>query len=219
MKKKVASRIPEPKTPIEIDERSWHNGGDIEIGFYARSCHKATKKLIETLGLEPNHKTAWDACPVILLYRQAVELHLKFLIGDGSNFLKSPTDHISLAKTHSLRWLAQIVCQIIRAVKWEGDFKCEGVASLADFSALVNELEELDPVAVAVRPANRRPDGWVPSQLQTPNVVRFAKKLDALLNLLAATADGLAADWDLQQEGISAETDSDTGDDFRPTIQ
>src|SRR5580704_2155175 len=203
MKKKVASRIPEPKTPIEIDERSWHNGGDIEIGFYARSCHKATKKLIETLGLEPNHKTAWDACPVILLYREAVELHLKLLIGDGSNFLKKPTDHISLAKTHSLRWLTQIVCQIIRAVKWENKFKCEGIASLADFSALVNELEELDPVAVAVRPANRRPDGWVPSQLQTPNVVRFAKKLDALLDLLAATADGLTAESDLQLDGAS----------------
>jgi len=62
-----------------------------------------------------------------------LKLHLKFLIGDGSSFLKSPTDHISLAKTHSLRWLAQIVCQIIRAVKWESDFRCEGVASLAGF--------------------------------------------------------------------------------------
>jgi hypothetical protein len=133
--------------------------------------------------------------------------------------LKAPTDHLSLAKTHSLRWLAQIVCQIIRAVKWENEFMCEGIASLADFSTLVDELESLDPVTVAVRPANRRPDGWVPSQLQTPNVVRFAKRLDALLNLLAATADGLAAEWDLQQEGISSESDLDAGEDFTPTIQ
>jgi hypothetical protein len=219
MMKKAARCVPKRKPKIEIDDRCWHNGGDIEIGFYARALHKAAKKLIASLDLEPNHKTAWDACPVILLYRQAVELHLKFLIGDGSNFLKSPTDHISLAKTHSLRWLAQIVCQIIRAVKWEAEFKSEGIASLADFSTLVDELESLDPVAVAVRPANRRPDGWVPSQLQTPNVVRFAKRLDALLDLLAATADGLAADWDLQQEGISAETHFSGGDDFGPTIQ
>ena len=34
---------------------------------------------------------------------------------------------------------------------------------------MVNELEELDPVAVAVRPGSRRPDGWVPQQLQPPN--------------------------------------------------
>jgi hypothetical protein len=218
-KKPLVTRFPRAKTQIETDDRSWHNGGDIEIGFYARSCHKAAKKLIATLDLEPNHKTAWDACPVVLLYREAVELHLKFLIGDGSNFLKAPTDHLSLAKTHSLRWLAQIVCQIIRAVKWENEFMCEGIASLADFSTLVDELESLDPVAVAVRPANRRPDGWVPPQLQPLNVVRFAKRLDALLDLLAATADGLAAEWDLQQEGISSESDLDAGEDFTPTIQ
>jgi hypothetical protein len=76
-------------------------------------------------------------------------------VGEGSNFLPSPTDPLTLAKTRSLRWLAQIVCQIIRAVKWENEFKCEGVASLADFSALIAELEALDPVAVAVRSKHR----------------------------------------------------------------
>jgi hypothetical protein len=197
---------------------AWHNGGDIEIEFYARSLHEAAKKLIATLDPTPNPKTAWDAAPVILLYRQAVELQLKSLVGEGS-FLKSPTDHITLAKTHSLRWLAQIVCQIIRAVKWEAEFKRESISSLADFSALVNELEELDPVAVAMRPGNRRPDFSVPQQLLPSNVVRFAKKLDALLDLLAATADGLAAEWDLQRDGISSEADLDAGDDFKPTIQ
>jgi hypothetical protein len=36
--------------------------------------------------------------------------------------------------------LAQIVGQIIKAVKWKGEFKCDGVSSHADFSALVSEL-------------------------------------------------------------------------------
>jgi hypothetical protein len=219
MKKKTASRTLDPKTIAPPDDRTWHNGGDIEIGFYARSLHKAAQKLIATLDVTPNPKTAWDACPVVLLYRQAVELQLKSLVGEGSNFLKSPTDHITLAKTHSLRWLAQIVCQIIKAVKWENQFKREGISSLADFSALVDELEELDPVAVAMRPGNRRPDFSVPQQLQPSNVVRFAKRLDALLDLLAATADGLAAEWDLQRDGILTEADLDAGGDFTPMIQ
>jgi len=162
-------------------------------------------RLIATLDLEPNPKTAWDACPLIHLYRQAVELQLKMLVGEGSDFLKSPVDHITLSKTRSLRWLAQLVRQIINKVKWESVFKCEGVASLADFSALVNELEELDPVAVAVRPGNRRPDGCVPNQLESPKVVQFARRLDGLLDLLNATADGLAATLDMARDGISAE--------------
>lgn len=83
--------------------------------------------------------------------RQAIELRLKAPAGEGSNFLPSPTDSITLYKTHSLRWLAQIVCQIIRKVRWDNEFKCEGVASLAQFSEVVNQLEALDPVSCAVR--------------------------------------------------------------------
>ena len=208
-------RFPKPKTVAQPEDRHWHNGGDVEIALYARSLHKAAKTLIATLDLEPNTKTAWDACPVVLLYREAIELHLKALIDEGSNFLKERTDPLSLAKTHSLRWLAQIVCQIIKAVGWEHEFECEGVSSLANFSALVNELEELDPAAVAVHPGHRRSDGWVPQQLQPPNVVQFAKKLDALITLLDATADALAAKWD----EILGKKTFEAGDDFKPTIQ
>jgi hypothetical protein len=215
MKKKPrVLRFPKPKAVAQLDDRHWHNGGDIEIGFYARSLHRAARNLIAALDLQPNPVTAWDACPVILLYRQAVELNLKALVGEGTNFLPSPTDPLTLYKTHSLRWLAQIVCQIIKAVEWESEFKCEGVASLADFSALMSELEALDPVACAVRSVSR--DGSVPPQLQPPNVVQFAKNLDGLIALLDATADALAATWDQQ---VSGERTFHTEDHFEPTIQ
>jgi hypothetical protein len=216
MKKKTpVLRLSNPKAVAQPDDRSWADGGDIEIMMYARSLHKAARNLIATLDLQQNPKTAWDACPVVLLYREAIELHLKALVGEGSNFLPSPTDSISLYKTHSLRWLVQIVGQIIKAVKWENDFKCDGVSSLADFSALVGELEALDPVALAVRPGNRRPDSSVPTQLLPPNVVQFAKKLDALIALLDATADALAAKWDQ----VSGEDEVRAEDDSGPTIQ
>jgi hypothetical protein len=213
-KKPPVRRFHKAKTVAQPDDH-WHNGGDLEIHLYARSLHKAAKTLIATLDLEHNPKTAWDAGPVVLLYGEAMELHLKALVSEGSNFLPSPTDPLTLAKTHSLRWLAQIIRQIIKVVKWENEFKCEGVASLADFSALVSELEALDPVAVAGRPGNRRPDSWVPNQLLPSNVVPLAKKLDALIELLVATADALAATW----EQMTAESELKSGDDFAPTIQ
>ena len=193
-KKPPVLRSPQPMA--ETDDRSWHNGGDIEIMMYARSLHRTAMNLVASLDMKPYPKTAWDACPVVLLYRQSVELYLKTLVDEGGNFLKERTDSITLAKTHSLRWLAQIVCQIIKAVRWESEFKCEGVSSLADFSALMSELEELDPVWVLVRPGNRRSDGSVPPQLLPPNLGRLAKKLDALIDLLDAIADGLAAKSD-----------------------
>src|SRR5258705_10525799 len=72
-------QLPNQKTVSQPHDRHWHNGGDIEIGFYARSLHRAAKSLVASLDLQPNPKTAWDACPVVLLYRQSVELHLKAL--------------------------------------------------------------------------------------------------------------------------------------------
>lgn len=81
----------------------------------------------------------------------------------------------------------------------------------------MNELEALDPVSCAVHPGNRRPDGWVPTQLQPPNVVRFVKKLDALLDLLDATTDALAATWDQRAE-VSGEEELRARDTIKPTI-
>jgi hypothetical protein len=75
------------------------------------------------------------------------------------------------------------------------------------------------PGFVQVHPGNRRRDGSVPDQLQLANVVRVAKRVDALIDLLSATADALAATWDLKAEGISVQLDPEAGEDFEPTIQ
>ena len=210
-RKPSVRRLPIAKTRERVADRCWHNGGDIEIYLYARSLHRAAKILVETLSLKPDPKTAWDACPVLLLYGQSIELHLKSLVSEGSNFLPSPTDPISLYETHSLRWLAQLVSQIVKAVRWEDTFKCEGVASLAEFTALVNEIEALEPVSCAVHSSSRARDGSVPPQFEPHTVVRLAKKLDALLEVLDATADSLAAACD--------QRDTLEGGDCAPTIQ
>jgi hypothetical protein len=216
MKKKPhVSRFSNAKSKTRITVRGWHNGADLEIHLYARSLKEAAKALVERLELDQNTRTDWDACPVILLYRHALELYLKALVSEGSSFLKVRTDPISLSRTHSLRWLAQIVCQIIKAVEWESDFTCDGVTSIADFSAVLNEIESLDPVARAIRSSRTEGPSSVSQYYRTFNVGQFVKKLDALLDLLDVTADALAATWDQ----VSGEQTLHAGDDCEPTIQ
>src|SRR5439155_70400 len=101
----------------------------------------------------------------------------------------------SLYRTHSLRWLAQIVRQVIKTAGWESDFMCEGVSSLTEFSSLIDEVESLDPVSCAVHFAG------CPEIFQEISAVQFARKLDALLELLDATSDALAAMWDQNNFG------------------
>ena len=218
-KKTPRHRLFLPKPGPHSAVRNWHNGSDVEIHFYARSLQNAAKTLVEKLDLDQNARADWDGYPVVLLYREALELHLKALVGEGSSFLKTRTDPISLSRTHSLRWLAQIVCQIIRVVKWESDFKCDGVANLADFSVLVNEVESFDPVTRAIRSSSAGGKGSVSQFYRTFNVVQFAKRMDALFDLLDVTADALAATWDQQAETLAAEANFYTGDDFDPTVQ
>ncbi len=200
-KKPSTSRSFKRKAKTGRANRSWHNGGGAEIYFYSRSLQSAAKSLIEKLDLDRKARTDWDVCPIILLYRQALELQLKDLVGEGSNFLKTRTDPISLSRTHSLRWLAQIVCQIIKTMELASDFTCEGVASLAGFSALVNEVEDLDP-ATRVIYSNATGARSVTHFYKSFDVVLFAKKLDALLDLLDVTSDALAAAWDREAERI-----------------
>jgi hypothetical protein len=214
MKQRPASRLsksrPRDQTP------SWHNGSDIEIHLYARSLQNAAKTLVGKLEPDRSAGSGYDGCPVVLLYRQALELYLKLLVGEGSNFLPTPTDHLTLHKTRSLRWLAQIVCQIIKAVGWKSEFKCDGVGSLTEFSAAVNEVEAFDPVVRAIRSA--RSPKLASDFYRNFDIFRFASKLDALLDLLDSTADALAAEWD-QQAGTAVDAEFGGGDDFKPTIQ
>jgi len=215
--KKTPARILSQRTPGNRNpEEPWHNGGDIEILEYARSLQKAAQKLIGKLDVERSVGTEWDACPVVLLYRQALEMDLKLLVGEGGGFLPSPADHITLYKTHSLRWLAQIVCQIIRKVGWESEFTCDGVGTLAEFTGLVNEVEIFDPVVRIVR-SSRNPQ-LASNFYRTFDIVQFAMRLDAVLNLLDSTADALAAEWDQRGEA-AAFLEISGGDDFGPTIQ
>jgi hypothetical protein len=79
-KKPPVLKFPKAQAVVQSDDRHWHNGGDVEIHLCARSLHKAAKNLIGTLDLQPSTKTAWDPCPVVLLYRESIELHLKALV-------------------------------------------------------------------------------------------------------------------------------------------
>ena len=117
-------------------------------------------------------------------------------------------------RTHSLRWLTQIACQVIKRVAWESDFVCEGISNLTDFS-LVNEIESLDPVSCAVHFASGRNHGSAAQTFEEIGAVQFAKKLDALLELLDVTADALAATWDQRAD---AAADGGFGGDFGATI-
>lgn len=167
----------------------WRNVPADFFGHYARTFHTAAKKLAAVYEPDPGPLPDFAACPVVLLYRQALELQLKAIVlGAGGNFLATPADHISVSKTHSLAWLGQSVCQIITRLQWDKEFRCEGVENLTDFKTLVEDVNRVDPGPCFFR---------FPGS-ESFNVPEFAARMDALIELLECTADALTAEWDLQ---------------------
>jgi hypothetical protein len=202
-----------PKTVL-----SRRNFRDRDLWLYARSFHIAAKTLAATFQPDANPFAAFDACPVVFMYRHAVELHLKAMVlGEGSNFLATKADLLSIHKTHSVSWLAQFVVQIITAVKWEEEFKCESIENLAAFKAVIEELNAVDPGSYVFRlPVSTERQDAIPGQVKL-TIRDFARRMDALLELLASTADALAAEWDMRSGAVAIEDDLN-GSGFEPTI-
>jgi hypothetical protein len=126
MKKKpsIGTRLPVSNPRPHKGVLNWRKVPERDLWLYARSFHKAAKKLAGALELDAGPATYFDACPVVFMYRHAVELHLKAVVlGDGGNFLATKPDALSVHKTHSVSWLVQFVCQIITALNWEKEFR------------------------------------------------------------------------------------------------
>jgi hypothetical protein len=184
-----------------------HNIPEKDLFLYARSFHKAATALAGSLQIDATPLTESDVSPVVFMYRHALELHLKALVlGEGGKFLPNKPDTLSIHKTHSVSWLAQFVCQIITILKWETEFRCEGVETLADFKAVMDGLSAVDPGSYVFRLP-------VSAERQEPfqnggklTLREFACRLDGLLELLDSTADALAATWDIREEAARIET-------------
>jgi hypothetical protein len=188
---------------------NWRKVPEQDLWRYARSFHTAAKTLAGTLELDSGPLSEFDVAPVVFMYRHAVELHLKAMVlGDGGNFLATRPDSISVSKSHSVSWLAQFVCQIVTALKWEKEFRCQGIATLADFKAVVEEVNSVDPGSYVFRcPVDPQSES---------SVVEFTKKMDAVIGLLESTGDALAAEWDLRSEAPPEVNGNGSG--FEPVI-
>ncbi len=103
--KKFVERFSGAKPRKSAPAETWHNGGDIEIDLYTRSLQRAASTVVAKLAVDEKVRNDWDVGPIVLLYRQALELRLKAVVGEGSNFLKI-TNRSDFAVSDSLPSLA-----------------------------------------------------------------------------------------------------------------
>lgn len=178
---------------------NWRNLPECDYFLYARSYHTAAKNLIRMLDVDPDPVSEYDLCPILSMYRHAIELHLKIIVlGKGANFLVTKPDELSVHKTRSLSWLAQLVMQIVTALRWEAKFTTDGINDLAEFKKLLTEANEFEVMYQAFR-GPVRPER--PEALKSA-ILDYVRRLDALIALLQHTADALVAEWHFRQDPV-----------------
>jgi hypothetical protein len=160
-----------------------------EFGVYARAYHEAGQHVGRRLAERRGYRDA-DACPIVFLYRHALELYLKSFIYWGNSLLRMNKKAVvmkqqELFRTHNLLRLAAATRPIFRLAGSLTRWPDTSFKSFKHFERLLKELDRTDPRSYSFRyPINNKGDASLPGHFCF-NVSDFAAQLDQLLNLLS----------------------------------
>jgi hypothetical protein len=166
---------------------NWHRAPEEEFDIYAKAYWDAAQTLVKNVQLDQIY--GYDACPLVFLYRHALELYLKaILLGDGAQFLPdAPGPESVMGFGHSLKKLVPHVRKIFEKFAW--GFSGDDLRTFEDFEVLVDELHSVDEGSYAFRyPTTRKLKGALSGHF-TFNAREFARKMDEALTTLAGACD------------------------------
>jgi hypothetical protein len=161
-----------------------------ELAAYGRSYHEAAQHLVQRIAA--SHYRDPDACPIVFLYRHAIELYLKSIIHWGNNLLrlngKPIVPHKNIFTEHRLIVLLKRVRPILKFQKSLDNWGDSHFGGFRDVEKLIAELEEFDPGSYSFRyPITTKGNDALPHHFLF-NVIEFGEKFDQLMRML----DGLA---------------------------
>ena len=173
--------------------------------LYARAFHKAGEDLAHKPKLDRGGLSSFDACPIVFLYRQAIELYLKALLQElGELSDESLTTHDLRKLLPPIRWQFE---------RWEIEKKLGtgDVATFHDLERLVDDLCVVDPGSFAFRyPIDKHRKSALPLGFGF-SVMDFAKRFDPVLSLLSGCVSYVSERLQMEAE-TAAEAHSDMVD-------
>jgi hypothetical protein len=169
----VGSAYP-PGTPFDGTVINWCGDPIQHFGLYSRVYHEAAKLLVRHQQLDVGPQSDFEACPVVFLYRHALELRIKSILSEAGR-LDEP-----FLREHDLRRMLPILREIM-----DGDDD-ESQQDFARIKHLVDSLCTDDPKSYAFRyPVDTRGGASLRDHF-TFRVTEFAQQMDGLLDMLEA---------------------------------
>ena len=177
-----------------------------EFAAYGRSYHEAANGLVTSMG--SRHYRDPDACPIVFLYRHAVELYLKAIVHWGNMLLRinsrSVVAHKNIFQEHRLGVLLKSVTPILKLRKQLDGWGDSHFDSFRDVEKIIGELEQYDPRSYSFRyPVDTSGQkATLPHHLGF-NVIAFGEKFDHLLQVLDWIAEMVYLDFQSQAEALN----------------
>ena len=146
-----------------------------------------------------------EACPIVFLYRHALELYLKAIALVGIKIMQlkneeAPPNSERLLRTHRLLSLLPLVRRTFDLVGWVWELDIDELRTFEEVERLLQEVEVVDPGSFTFRyPVDTAGQPSVPHHFML-HVPTFCQRMDALLDALEAATMGLEVTWDQMLE-------------------
>jgi hypothetical protein len=169
-----------------------------EFGAYGDAFRRAGKELTQSLNNNPAYHPL-DVCPIVFLYRQAVELYAKAILRVGQHLFDLDSKTLSFNEPilvqHRLSPFLAPLRELYDELGWSNAYQ-----DCADF---VGDLEAVDPISFAFRyPVDKANNSALPEDLVF-NVVDFATRAERVLDVMYEVLHGIEHRIDDAHEMLS----------------
>ena len=173
---------------------NFQHAANSEFGVYARAFHTAGQALFERM-FDKSSYNSLEGCPIIFVYRHALELYLKAIVLRGAAIMqingKMLLTNRGLFQKHSLLPFFPLLKQTFDAVGWTWSLDIEGLHTFEEVEELLRDFETVDLGSSAFRyPIDTKGNPSVPHHFMV-HMPTFCKRMDALLESLEAALMGL----------------------------
>ena len=184
---------------------NFQNAAGSEFGVYARAFHIAGQALFERM-FDKSSYNSLEGCPIIFLYRHALELYLKAIVLHGEVILqmkgKTLLTNRSLLQKHNLLPFFPLLRQVFDAVGWTWELDIEGVHTFEEVEELLRDFETVDHASYTFRyPVDTKGNPSVPHHFMV-HMPTYCKRMDALLESLEAALMGLEVTEERMLEAV-----------------
>lgn len=173
---------------------NFQHAANREFGSYAHAFHKAGQALFERM-FESNGYNDLEGCPIIFLYRHALELYLKAIVLHGETILSINGETLlanrSILQRHTLHPFLPLLKRTFDAVGWTWDLDIEELKTFEEVEELLRNFDAVDVGSYTFRyPVDTRGNPSVPHHFMV-HMPTFCRRMDALLESLEGAVMGL----------------------------